>query len=345
MNERMIANLSLPATMLRYFILTLFFNTIIALLLGNGMTRGFIACFILSQCIGISICTSVCIAIRFSITRKYLLTIMMAAIITGSGGGSIAGSVILGNGTALLRYDLLLSPIIFGCLFGIIITNFFMSRSRIIESLAVVKEKENKILTDEKRLLEIRLRLLQAQIEPHFLFNSLSSVLSLIHNAPDRAALMLESLTDYLRDSLTRTREKSVTLRQELNTIRSYLNIFKVRMGTRLNYVIRVPEELLNTSFPPMLLQPLVENAVVHGIEPAVKGGIITITCSTENNRLRLMVEDTGIGFQEKADTKGGIGLTNIKNRLKGLYVPPGCLKIEENQPCGIRAVIEVPYH
>ena len=345
MNERIIANLNFPATILHYFVLTLCFNTIIALLLNRGMTHGFIATFIFSQCIGISICTSVCIATRFTMALKYLLTVIAAAIITGSISGSIAGAMIIGNGTSLLRYNFLLEPIIYGCLFGTIITNFFISRSRIIESQAIVREKENKILIDEKRLLEIRLRLLQAQIEPHFLFNSLSSVLSLIQSDPDRAASMLESLTDYLRGSLTRTREKSVTLGQEISTVKAYLHIFKVRMGPRLDYIICVPEELLNTSFPPMLLQPLVENAIIHGIEPAIEGGIITITCFVENNRLHLMVMDTGMGFQDKAEPQGGIGLTNIKNRLEGLYGPQGSLVIEKNHSKGVRAIIEIPYH
>jgi len=345
MNERLIANLCVPGTMLRYFILTLFFNTIIALLLSSGMTLRFEESLICSQCIGISIYTGVNIAIRLGVARKYLLTVIAVAIVTGSVVGSVGGAVILGNNAFFLRYDLLVSSIIFGCLFGIVITNFFISQSRITESQAIVREKENKILSDKKRLLEIRLRLLQAQIEPHFLFNSLSSVLSLIHTNPDRAGSMLESLTDYLRGSLTRTREEeSVTLGQELNTVRAYLNIFKVRLGSRLDFVIRVPDELANIPFPPMLLQPLVENAIVHGIEPAVEGGHIWISCSAENGCMRLVVEDTGMGFQDKTG-QGGIGLTNIRERLEGLYGPQGSLILEENQPGGVRAVIEVPNH
>ena len=343
MNERLITNFSVPRTMLRYFILTLFFNTIIALLLSSGMILRFEESLIFSQCIGISICISVNIAIRLGAARKYLLTVITAAIVTGSVVGSISAAVILGNDVFFLRYDLLLSPIIFGCLFGIVITNFFVSQSRITESQAIVREKENKILSDKKRLLEIRLRLLQAQIEPHFLFNSLSSVLSLIHTDPDRAGSMLESLTDYLRASLTRTREESVTLGQELNTVRAYLNIFKVRLESRLDFVIQVHDELSNIPFPPMLLQPLIENAIVHGIEPAVEGGVIRISCSAENGCMRLVVEDTGMGFQDKTG-RGGIGLTNIRERLEGLYGPQGRLILEENQPGGVRAVIEVPY-
>jgi LytS/YehU family sensor histidine kinase len=152
---------------------------------------------------------------------------------------------------------------------------------------------------------------------------------------------MLMDLTRYLRASLSRTRDRTTTLDQELDLVRAYLDIHKVRMGERLRYTIEVPEALRNLSFPPMLVQPLVENALKHGLEPRVEGGDIVIKVEDYADGYRLTVVDTGSGLSEEAI--GGIGLANVKERLEALFNGKARLTLEENQPSGLKVTMEIP--
>ena len=123
--------------------------------------------------------------------------------------------------------------------------------------------------------------------------------------------------------------------------VRAYLNIFKIRMGDRLRYTIEIPDRLRGHPFPPMLVQPLVENAIKHGLEPSIEGGDVLIRVNEKEDLLELEVSDTGLGLLEKREF--GIGLSNIKERLKSLYGDKGRLVLEENRPSGLKAIIEVP--
>ncbi|KAF1033818.1 MAG: Sensor histidine kinase BtsS [Burkholderia lata] len=158
-----------------------------------------------------------------------------------------------------------------------------------------------------------RLALLQAQIEPHFLFNTLANVQSLIERDPARASTMLGSLNRYLRASLRRTRDATSTLGEELDLVEALLKIASIRLGERLSYAIDVPADLHALLFSPLLLQPLVENALLHGIEPSIDGGVIVIRGRMRGDRLELNVIDTGVGLG-KSDTRlhGGVGLANV---------------------------------
>ena len=153
---------------------------------------------------------------------------------------------------------------------------------------------------------------------------------------------MLIDLTQYLRATLSKIRKAQATLGQEMEMIAAYLNIFQVRMGSRLSYKIDLPQNLKAIFFPPMLIQPLVENAIKHGLEPMVDGGEIRIGGELKDGLLRLEVVDTGCGFEENAD--GGLGLYSIRERLQSLYGDKGCLILEQNQPHGVKAIIEVPH-
>ncbi len=205
-----------------------------------------------------------------------------------------------------------------------------------------LEEQQVRRISAERQVVETRLRMLQAQIEPHFLFNSLANVISLIDKEPNSAKTMLQHLTSSLRLALERSREDISTLEQEAEMLSDYLSIFKMRMGPRLDFTIEIPEELLKLQFPPMLLQPLVENAVKHGIEPKVEGGSIAIKAEKANGLLRLSVSDTGLGFSDAMNTRG-LGLENVKARLHALYSVSAGLVLEENRPCGAIATIEVP--
>lgn len=153
---------------------------------------------------------------------------------------------------------------------------------------------------------------------------------------------MLLDLTRYLRASLSRTREKTTTLGQEMELVRAYLDIQKVRMGERLRYQVDIPAQLGREPFPPMLVQPLVENAVKHGLEPRVEGGAITIRVETGQGSIRLVVEDTGCGLAE--NTSAGVGLSNVRERLEALYNGKGRLTLEENRPSGLKVTVEIPH-
>ncbi|MGE5173774.1 MAG: CHASE domain-containing protein [Betaproteobacteria bacterium] len=204
-----------------------------------------------------------------------------------------------------------------------------------------LEEQQMRRMSAERQVVETQLRMLQAQIEPHFLFNTLANIISLIDKEPKSAKNMLEHLTRSLRLSLERSREDESTLEQEAEMLRDYLSIFKMRLGPRLNFTIDIPAELLKLPFPPMLLQPLVENAIKHGIEPKVEGGRVTVKAEKSNGLLRLLVSDTGLGFSGPVNDQG-LGLENVKARLQALY-SGASLVLEENIPCGATATIEVP--
>jgi signal transduction histidine kinase len=186
-----------------------------------------------------------------------------------------------------------------------------------------------------------RLALLQAQIEPHFLFNTLANIHSLIQEDPERASVILEQLNAYLRTSLRRTRQPTSTLAEELELIEALLGIAVARLGHRLEYTIIAPEELRSYQLPPLLLQPLVENAIRHGIEPAIAGGSIRVAVSRMNDALELTVTDTGVGLNEEAPQ--GVGLANIRARLSSLYAGRGTLALYANMPHGVIARLLIP--
>ncbi len=199
----------------------------------------------------------------------------------------------------------------------------------------------------KRQLAEAQLKTMQAQIEPHFLFNTLASVDYLIETAPSTASKMQKSLIQYLRAALPQMREGSTTLGKEVQLCRSYLEILKFRMEDRLQYSVIVPQGLGSAQFPPMMLQSLVENAIKHGLEPKPQGGSLTISADISNGRLRVTVADSGLGFEATgaSSAKGtGVGLTNVRERLAVLYGGAARLSIEANSPSGTIVTIEVPY-
>ncbi len=196
----------------------------------------------------------------------------------------------------------------------------------------------------ERQVAEARLQALQAQVEPHFLFNTLGAVEHLIETDPPRAATMQRHLIAFLRGAMPRMRSETVTLGDEVELCRNYLAIMKIRMEDRLDYSIDLPPELARASFPPLMLQSVVENAVKHGLEPKAEGGSILISARAAAGRLRVAVADNGLGFGV-ADTAGtGIGLNNIRERLAGLFGDNAALVISPNAPTGAQVAIEIPY-
>ncbi len=331
---------------IKFLFYTFVFDTLIAVFLtAIKFGAGFVINFIISQSIGLSICTCVVIAHRFfDQVGPFLKAVLVAAaLIFGTTGGSYIGSFLSGISPAdLFAKHSFFQLLFLGVMFGVIITYFFSSRELLAESRARIQEEKIKRLTSEKKATEANLKLLQAQIEPHFLFNTLSNVLSLLDTNPQSGKSMLIDFIQYLRASLSKIRQETATLEQEMAMIQAYLKIFKVRMGDRLTYQIDLPKHLGSIPFPPMLIQPLVENAIKHGLEPKVDGGEIFIRGIENNDHLRLEVTDTGIGFS--GEHESGVGLCNIRERLSSIYGNQGRLILEANSPRGFKAIIEVPH-
>jgi signal transduction histidine kinase len=196
----------------------------------------------------------------------------------------------------------------------------------------------------KRQLAEAQLKMMQAQVEPHFLFNTLASVDYLIETDPARASTMQKNLIQYLRAALPQMREGSSTLGKEMVLCRAYLEILKVRMEDRLRFAVNVPQGLSSARFPPMMLQSLVENAIKHGLEPKPEGGSLTLSADVSHGRLRVTVADTGLGFGAAGTAGGGVGLDNVRERLAALYGGAATLRIEGNAPAGTIVTIEVPY-
>jgi len=199
-----------------------------------------------------------------------------------------------------------------------------------------------------RQVVEARMAAMQAQVEPHFLFNTLASIDHLIETDPPRASTMQKNLIALLRASMPTMREANQggprDLGREMAVIRPYLEILKVRMEERLATRIDVPDGLLSAEFPSMMIQSLVENAIKHGLEPKPEGGELAIKAEIVHGKLTVTVTDTGLGFGRAATAGTGVGLANIRERLALLYAGKATFSITENQPSGTVVRIAVPY-
>lgn len=199
------------------------------------------------------------------------------------------------------------------------------------------------VATLERRLMEAQMAALQAQVEPHFLFNTLALIGQLIETDPKEAARVHAHLIEYLRSSLPQMRGgRGGTLGKQLELSRAYLAIMQARMKERLNVRFEVPDFLGSAPFPPMMLQTLIENAIKHGLEPKIEGGAIVVRGYVTDSTLHVDVCDNGAGFDLHAGD--GIGLANIRERLALLYGADAGLVIETPPGGGACASIRIPY-
>ncbi|MDC8786070.1 sensor histidine kinase [Roseateles koreensis] len=193
----------------------------------------------------------------------------------------------------------------------------------------------------ERQTLDAQLRLLQAQVEPHFLFNTLANVRALVETGSPQAGPVLRSLIAYLRAAMPRLQNEAASLGDELSLVQAYLELMHLRMPDRLSFHIEVPAELQRLRFPPMALLTLVENAIRHGIDPGEDGGRVELAAAREGEegRVRIWVSDSGVGLTQSSGS--GTGLRNLRERLKVFFGPSARLELSENSPHGLRAEIQ----
>ncbi len=194
----------------------------------------------------------------------------------------------------------------------------------------------------ERKALDARMRLLQAQVEPHFLFNTLANVRELVDSGSPQASTVLASLIAYLRAAVPRLHDPTTTVRQELELVRAYLEVMHMRMPDRLKFMLHADDAALGLECPSTTLLTLVENAVRHGIDPSEEGGRIEVRVSVANGRLRAQVLDTGVGLRPPGDSLG-TGLANLRERLQLAYGADAQVRLAPVSPHGVSADVEFP--
>ena len=267
-----------------------------------------------------------------------------------SGIGALLGiglmRVVLSNAHPLdvLRSGPMITIAVYAVGTAVIIRLVLFAGERRIERETQAARQQEQIAAAGRMLAEARLRALQAQIEPHFLYNTLANVVSLIDTQPAQARRMLERFIDYLRASLAASRAESATLGGELDLVRAYLDVLGVRMGARLRYRIEADSDTRQLPIAPMLLQPLVENAIMHGIEPKMEGGEILVRARLVDDALCVEVSDSGMGLGHAPPRPGGgVGLSNLRERVHQLHGPTAQLQLIENQACGVTSRLLLP--
>ena len=278
--------------------------------------------------------------------RIKLVQAQFVALVAGAVIGTITSGLVIGRSlTEMVTNEAIFwGMVIFtgaGVALGVLAATLLVYREQAARAAADIAKADAHRYELEKQVLEARLKLMQAQIEPHFLFNTLANVQHLVETNPPLAARTLESLITYLRAALPEMREGGTTLGREADMAGAYLEIQQLRMGPRLQFSVEVPVALRAAPFPPMMLVTLVENAIKHGIDPLQQGGEIRVrAASAGDDVLDVSVADSGQGLSHTAGM--GIGLQNIRERLQALYQKNAKLVLEENTPRGVIARIRI---
>jgi LytS/YehU family sensor histidine kinase len=194
----------------------------------------------------------------------------------------------------------------------------------------------------ERQALDARLHLLQAQVAPHFLFNTLANVQALVDAGSPQASAVLRSLVAYLRAAVPRINEPAATIGQELTLVKAYLELMHMRMPDRLKFEVHADPAALGLRCPPMTILTLVENAVRHGIDPSEDGGSIEIRIERRDNRCVVRVSDTGLGLRHSGGGLG-TGLATLRERLQLVFGNAATLSVAEQRPRGVRAELDIP--
>jgi len=338
---------------------------------GYGIGVGLCIALIRQQPIGTTLLYSMCISVagwffidcgRYLVAARidpgdrrpgwpgwgWMTTLVIVGGCLGLLSGTLLGDTLTGEHTPILSGDEdlrhLLGDLLFVLLPAMIITYFFNTRS-------VIADREAAAQAAQRQAAESRLRLLEAQLEPHMFFNTLANLHVLIGIDPPRAQAMLDQLIAFLRATLNGSRALEHPLQAEFERTRDYLALMQVRMDDRLRIRFDLPETLAEVPVPPLLLQPLVENAIKHGLEPSVTGGRIEVKAAREGDTLTLAVRDTGVGLGQR-DSNGtsfrkgtSFGLQHVRERLETLYGDTACLSLSAANDAegGTLAIIRMP--
>jgi signal transduction histidine kinase len=353
---------------------TLALNTAIAVMLVvMGVSAPFSMAFVQSQSIGITI-SVLCWGVTPWVERadgapSVALPLYAGAIIVGSTAGAllsrVATDAIFGGTADAATHGLAgragLRTLLLALVAGTLVTMFVYGRHRLRHAQTAAQAERWRAVAADRSAAQAQLQALRAQVEPHFLFNTLANVSALIDRDPAAARALVDDLARHLRATLRHARADATTLGEELDVTASLLGIMKRRLGDRLEWRFEVPDALRAVPVAPMLVQPLVENAVKHGIEPATRGGTITVRAQGgSDGALTVEVIDTGVGLSaggepdfrrdepapaERLDDgrDGGTGLANLGERLRAIYGPAARLALSDNRPIGTIARLSLP--
>ncbi|MUK40659.1 sensor histidine kinase [Aliivibrio fischeri] len=328
--------------LVKSLLITTLFCVVIAMMTSNIWPSPFYEHIIISLGYGYSaVLCSFVLENNFPTLKKAYSTVL--AMVLSITLGTFHASLWLNKYEDFATLEALQPIVLLGLIFTAICFYYFHAAEKTMlaeQALALSKRKQ---LEQEKALVLSQLSQLQSQIEPHFLFNTLANISALIELDSNKAKLMLEKLTDLLRGSLKTNRNPLITIEQEIELLNAYLSIQQIRLGDRLTYEIdkQIVEPI---SLPPLLIQPLVENAITHGIEPSAQGGHLMIQFKQENNQFFVVISDNGIGLKSVSPSKGhGMSLNNIKQRLHDLFDGSASVRITENKDGGVNAELTIP--
>ena len=354
-----------PGAGWQYLLATAFYNTIIGLVLTVFFSLGdtrltwwevLLETWVTSQCIGFSIHFGFSCFYRFTtrawrdrLPKPALKALHVIIPITCVYVGYTLAFAIKGrNFLSLLMAYPRVGIMIF--LIGLVVSFVWYlvmdGQTRSLRAEADEARAREAASAAQKQASEAELRALQAQIEPHFLFNTLANVQALIDYEPAKARQMLESFIEYLRATLDASRRTHGTLGDEVAMLQRYLQLMQVRMGKRLQTVWDIEPDLLSLPLAPLLLQPLVENAIKYGLEPKIEGGTITLRASRKAGRVQIVVQDDGVGMHAASTARkppsggSGTGLKNVLARLQSSSGASATLSVADT-PGGCSAILE----
>ena len=341
--QHMIASLSKRNLHIR-FLQVLAFNTLIACGVALGSPHAFYIDLVYSQSIGLLIWTWIDVLgpliAGLDRSRRFMLCWVPLGIVIGYIGGNFVGDQFTGFSFVdfwRARPNIAVGFLILTFAAGVAASYYFASEDRFAKN-ALAQEAL------QRQATQAQLALLQSQLEPHMLFNTLANLRALIGTDANRATAMLDRLNDYLRATLGASRASVQPLSNEFARLSDYLELMAIRMGPRLSFALDLPTALANVPIPSLLLQPLVENSIKHGLEPKVAGGRIEVSARlAPDGRVHIQVRDTGVGLAPHAQAPEGFGLAHVKERLQNAYGVLGTIEIIANNDCQTVTLIKFP--
>ncbi len=304
----------------------------------HGWLDHFLDLSIVGGCIFAAIAIATLLRARSSAAAHLLL---MASIALGALAGEMLLTVRAPLPPDIFAAGMLFAKVVRWVVVGGLAYAIYITLRQTAQAAARAHQSGLQQMQLERQMTEARLQSLRAQIEPHFLFNTLANVHRLYQTDPSLGRTMLTNFVTYLRAALPQMRTDETTLKQEVDLARAYLNVLQVRMGDRLQFRLDVPNALDGLPFPPLALATLTENAIKHGLNPLPEGGSIEIRANVQDGTLKVEVADTGAGLTQSSGS--GTGLANLRARLAALYGDAASLSIAANLPRGIRATIALP--